>query len=80
MIDPTTGLNRFLEGVRLLGGHRGAAALLDIDERTMRRICAGQVPLHAGFFRDMATALLDRANHCQELEREIAPLYAIPDR
>ena len=79
MIDPTTQLNLFLEGVRLLGGHRGAAAILAIDERTMRRICAGQIPLHAGFFRDMATALLDRANHCRELEREIAPLCAAPD-
>jgi hypothetical protein len=75
MIDPTRQLNQFLEGVRLLGGQRAAASVLGINERTMRRICAGDSPLHAGFFRDMATALLDRANHCRELEREIASLF-----
>jgi hypothetical protein len=71
MIDPTTHLNQFLEGVRLLGGHRAAGSILDINERTMRRICAADQPLHAGFLRDLAAALLDRANHCHELERQI---------
>lgn len=75
MNDSTTLLNQFLEGVRLLGGQRAAAAVFSIDERTMRRMCAGDAPLHKGFFRDMSTALLARANHCRELEREIAPLF-----
>lgn len=78
MIDPTTQLNYFLEGVRLLGGQRAAAAMLNINERTMRRMCAGDGPLHEGFFRDMAIALLGRANHCRELERQIAPLFGEP--
>ena len=76
MTDPTTQLNHFLEGVRLLGGQRSAAAILAINERTMRRMCAGDGSLHDGFLSDMAAALLDRATHCRELERRIAALQA----
>jgi len=75
MIDPTTQLERFMEGTRLLGGQRAAAATLGINERTMLRIVAGQIELHQGYLADIAKALLDRATACRELERQLSPQF-----
>jgi Spy/CpxP family protein refolding chaperone len=75
MIDPIAQLERFMEAARLLGGQRAAAAILGINERTMRRIAAGQIDLHEGYLRDIATALLDRATACRELERQLSPQF-----
>jgi hypothetical protein len=73
----------FVKASDMLGGQRAAARAMDISERTMRRLIAGDSPIHDGFMRDMAKALLDHAQACRELERRLAPELAanlIPDQ
>ena len=75
-IDPETQLARFTQAIQLLGGRRAAAQILDVNERTIRKLIAGDIPLHDGWLRDIATALLVHADHCRDLEREISPAFA----
>ncbi len=75
MIDPATQLDRFTEGIRLLGGQHAAARAFGVSERTIRRIVAGDVPLHEGFLRDMAKALLHHADCCRAIERALSPAF-----
>jgi hypothetical protein len=63
----------FIEAATLLGGQRSAARAMNVSERTMGRLLAGQAALHDGFLRDMAGALRTHAEACRALERRIAP-------
>ena len=74
IIDAASQLERFFEGVRLLGGTRSTAATLGVTERTIQRLSTGEVKLHTGFLRDMASALLARSAECEALERQLTPL------
>jgi DNA-binding transcriptional regulator YdaS (Cro superfamily) len=74
-ISITEQLTRFIDAVELLGGQRAAARAIGVSDRTIRFLVAGQKPLHTGYTRDIATALLDHASRCSALERQINPLY-----
>lgn len=66
----------FVEAVQLLGGERSAAHVLRVSDRTVRRLIAGDSPIHDGFLRDMAAALLAHADACRALEKQINPLFS----
>lgn len=74
--DPADQLALFSLAVDLLGGQRATARALDIGERTVRGLCSGERPLHDGFLRDAAAALIEHANRCRALERRISPAFA----
>jgi hypothetical protein len=76
MTDPDTQLELFRQAIRLVGGTREAARMLEINERTMVRLAAGQTPLHDGFMRDMAAALRRHIADCRALERRIDPAFS----
>lgn len=69
-------LAHFKAAINLLGGPRSAARVLDINERTIARLLAGQATLHVGFLQDTAKALLEHAEQCRKLERLISPAFA----
>jgi len=75
-IPVQTQLERFRIAVQLLGGTRETARQLDVAERTITRLLAGESALHAGFLRDMSKALLNHAEACRTLERQISPAFA----
>lgn len=76
MIPEEIQLTRFKAAVDLLGGPRSAARALEINERTIVRLLAGQSTLHVGFLQDTAAALLEHAEQCKKLERLISPAFA----
>lgn len=82
-IDPQTQLDRFRLAVDLLGGPRAASREIAVGERTLERLIAGTTPLHDGFLRDMAAALIRHADTCRALERQLSPAFAgnlVPDQ
>lgn len=70
-INPETTLEWFAQAVQLLGGQRATARYLDVSERNIRYLLAGDVPLHDGFLRDTAAALVKHANQCRMVERHL---------
>jgi hypothetical protein len=62
---------QFAVAVDLLGGNAAAAEALDISERTVRRLLAGDSELHEGFTNDIAAALECHAITCQVTARNI---------
>ena len=83
MIDPAFQIARLQQAVDLLGGTRSMARALDITERHLTRLLTGKSPLHSGFLADTATALLQHADACRALERQLSPAFAanlIPDQ
>lgn len=66
----------FSQAVDLLGGISATARALDINERSVRRLLTGDSRLHTGLLGDIAKALLDHANQCRQLERQLSPLYS----
>lgn len=69
-------LEFFQQAVQLLGGQRATARYLDTNERQVRFLMAGDRPLHDGFLRDIAKALIAHADACRELERKLSPAFA----
>lgn len=74
--DPAKQLELFSQAVEALGGQRATARYLKVSERQVRFILAGDRALHDGFLRDMAQALLEHAEHCRALERQLSPAFA----
>lgn len=75
-VDPDSQLARFRDAVQLLGGVRTAARALDCNDRTLYSLIYGKRPLHDGWLRDMAAALIKHADTCRELERKISPAFS----
>jgi hypothetical protein len=65
----------FACAAELLGGQRATARALDVTDRTVRALLAGERPLHAGFLRDVAAALIAHADACRKLERRLSPAF-----
>lgn len=83
MIDQHTQRATFTEAVDALGGQRAAAQALGCGERTIRYLLSGEKPLHDGWLKDMAEALIRHADHCKALEKRISPAFArnlLPDQ
>lgn len=76
MTDTETQLQIFAEAIELLGGQGASAAALKINERTLRKLLAGDKALHAGFLEDMSNALLTHAARIREVERRLNPGFA----
>lgn len=74
--NPTEQHQMFKLAVELLGGVRSAARAIDVSERTMVRLVAGDTALHDGFLRDMAKALLRHADACREVEKALNPIFS----
>lgn len=76
-IDDADQLEAFRAAVDELGGQRATAALLKVHERTIRDIVApeGRRQLHTGFLRDVAAALVAKADRCRALERRLSPAF-----
>lgn len=73
---PQIQLDRFRLAVTLLGGPRAAAQEIGVGDRTVERLIAGASPIHDGFLRDIARALLRHADACKALERQLSPAFA----
>lgn len=48
----------------LLGGQVAVAAMLGVTDRTLRRLVAGESPLHDGFVADVVRLLNEKAAAC----------------
>lgn len=73
--DPDSQLQIFRQAVEALGGQRATARRLPCNERTLRALHAGEKALHDGWMRDLSRALIDHADRCRRLERQIAPAF-----
>ena len=73
---PETQLDYFHHAVAALGGQRAAARYLNVSERNVRFLLAGDRELHDGYLRDIAAALIQHADKCRALERQISPAFA----
>ena len=76
MLTTAQQLAEFRQAVALLGGARTAAAELGTSQRTIERLLAGIAPIHLGYLRDIARALIRRADACRLLERRLSPAFA----
>lgn len=75
-IDPETQRSLFAQAVQALGGTTTAAAAIGVGTRTLERINAGTHQAHDGIMADLAKALLERAELCRALEKQINPMFA----
>jgi len=74
-------LDLFREAVAALGGQAATARYLGTSDRQIRFLCAdidadNRRALHVGFLRDIARALVDHADLCRRLERQLSPAFA----
>ncbi len=74
-VDPDSQLARFRQAVQLIGGVKSAARELDVSDRTIYALIYAKRPVHDGFLRDMAAALIRHADACRALERTISPAF-----
>lgn len=72
-MTPEQQLGHFTAAVDALGGVRVVARMLDCSERTVGRLLTGEMPLHEGWLRSIATALLEHASLCRRIERSLSP-------
>lgn len=75
-MDQQTQLELFNRAVALLGGNTATARALNMSERSVRYLVDGTRRVHAGILEDMAKALIDRADECRALERQLSPAFA----
>lgn len=73
---PETQRTFWNDAVGQLGGIRATASALGCNERTVRGLCSGERDLHDGWLRDIAKALIDKADNCRTLERKLSPAFA----
>lgn len=74
--QPETMLQKVERAIALLGGREATARALGISDRSLRYLLSGQRRLHTGILEDLARALIDKADACRQLEREISPAFA----
>lgn len=82
-LDKLTQRARFQQAVDALGGSRSAARMLTMTERHMTRLLTGNSPLHSGILEDIGRALIEHAELCRLLERQLSPAFAenrVPDQ
>lgn len=58
--------DQFCEGIRLLGGRKSAAQLLDINERAIERIMAGKETLGDRLSDRLAESVSDLERRCRD--------------
>lgn len=75
-MDQTTQLEYFTRAVALLGGQQATSRALNMSDRSVRMLLAGDRRLHAGILEDMANALIAHADECRTLERKLSPAFA----
>ena len=74
-MDEPTQIDLFRRAVDCIGGQAAAAHALDMSERSIRFLLAGERRLHAGILEAMSRALIDHANTCRALERQLSPAF-----
>jgi len=74
-MDDTTQINLFRNAVDAIGGQAATAAALDMSERSVRFLLAGERRLHAGILEAMSRALINHATMCRALERQLSPAF-----
>ncbi|WP_197410886.1 hypothetical protein [Novosphingobium sp. FSW06-99] len=74
-MDTETQREIFRQAVDLLGGQRATAAILNISERSMRMLLAGERRLHTRFLEEVCRELLDRAARMRAIERQLSPAF-----
>ncbi|WP_420381402.1 hypothetical protein [Novosphingobium sp.] len=74
-MDDATQIDLFRQAVDCIGGQTAAAGALDMSERSVRFLLAGERRLHAGILEAMSRALIDHANVCRALERQLSPAF-----
>jgi DNA-binding transcriptional regulator YdaS (Cro superfamily) len=74
-MDDATQITLFRQAVDCIGGQTAAAQALGMSERSVRFLLAGERRLHAGILEAMSRALIDHANVCRALERQLSPAF-----
>jgi DNA-binding transcriptional regulator YdaS (Cro superfamily) len=72
---PVEQIERFAQGVDLLGGQQVAARILGLSEEAVRDLCNGCQPLHIGILRNISRALILHAKACRMVERRLSPAF-----
>lgn len=75
-MDQQTQQEYFARAVALLGGQQATSRALNMSDRSVRMLLAGDRRLHAGILEDMAKALIAHADECRALERKLSPAFA----
>ncbi|HQS70033.1 MULTISPECIES: hypothetical protein [unclassified Novosphingobium] len=75
-MDQTTQLKYFTRAVALLGGQQATSRALNMSDRSVRMLLAGNRRLHAGILEDLGRALIAHADECRALERKLSPAFA----
>lgn len=74
--DPPEQLQLFRQAVAALGGQNATARYLKVTDRHVRFLLAGEREIHDGILRDLGRALLEHAELCKRLERQLSPAFA----
>jgi hypothetical protein len=75
MTEPEIQMSTFRRACELIGGQREAARVLHMNDRHIRHLIAGTKPLHASLLAEICTALLDHADECRRVERQLSPTF-----
>jgi hypothetical protein len=75
-MTPENQLSLFRAALDALGGIRPAARTMGCNHRMLEHLASGRRALHEGWLRDISAALLDRADHCRQLERALSPAFS----
>ena len=73
---PHTKLDLFRVASELLGGREATAKALGMTDRSFRYLLAGDREIHTGLLEDISNALIDHANRCRNIERQLNPAFA----
>ncbi|GEM_PF-3445090 len=74
-MDDATQINLFRDAVDCIGGQAAAAEALGMSERSVRFLLAGERRLHTGILEAISRALINHANVCRALERQLSPAF-----
>lgn len=72
----TEKLELIRQACRLLGTKERAASILGMTDRSLRYLLAGEREIHTGLLEDISKALIDHADRCRALERQLNPAFA----
>lgn len=71
--NPQAQIDLFKHACKLIGSHREIADRLGCGHRTIAALCAGEREIHAGWLEDISRLLIEKADECRRVERQLMP-------
>lgn len=73
---PKHQLEAFRLAIAALGGQKAAGQRLGLGDRHLRNLLAGDALIHPAHLAALGRALIEHADECRKLERQLSPAFA----